>query len=182
MSTPASGSSPYCSPQTYLTRCDKRFVGQLLSDSGAPVAAADIPTHPMILALLSEASGMVESAATVGEMYVISGTRNDLQALTHNSAEYLAGMVAALTTWLLWSRRPNFSLHGEKPPAQAEMAMAFLDDLRDGKRVLGLTENMQSGVAQSEVGSKSDDQTTGSLLVIAAPMLGRRAVVDKLRG
>ena len=141
----ASGTSPYCTAAQFSMFVDTRSISQLLSDSDAPIDVTTFTTNTTLALFLQAASGMIESAATAAGAYVIDPTvtpaRNDLASLTGNSSAQLAWMVASLTWWLLWSRRPNEA----EMPAQCKMAMEWLDKLRRGERILGIKDVALAG-------------------------------------
>lgn len=145
MPTPASGTSPYCSTAQFVEFVDTRNVQDLLSDSGAPVTAGALATNATLLLQLGAASGKVEASATAGGFYVIDPNstppRNDLSALTGNSSNYLAWLVAQIAWYLVWARRPS---SGEPPPTY-EMAQEDLELLRNGRTIFGILENQAAG-------------------------------------
>lgn len=156
-----------------MKRYDARSVAQMLSDDDTPVAAGDLATNETLQALLAEASGEIESAACAGQRYVIDDNRNDLASLTGNSAEHLAGMVAHLTAYLLWCRRPNFVTPGGPPP-KAQEAKDFLERLRLGERVYGILEAHRSANLQAQLQTPAEVETRNGVEVQADRFFGTR--------
>lgn len=149
MPTPISGPIPYCSPAQFLERYDVRTVGQLLSDTDVALSQTDVLQSTILNDLLMEASGWVESAALVANRY----SPNDLYALatdpsalpgTGNSARMLAGIVAGITMFFLWDRRPTKYLEMGLP-LRSEMAIEMLDRLRKGEAIFGIQEVANAG-------------------------------------
>lgn len=173
MATAASGSSAYCTAAQFIQRYDERAVRQLLSDTGA-AAGGSLSSNTVLAALLKEASGLVEAAACAGQRYVITDTQNDLSDLTGNSAELLAGLVAHITMYLLWSRRPNIK-PGDRPPPTWVMATDFLEQLRLGERVFGILENHQAAALDSVVETRGDVETRNGVTIIADRFFGTRS-------
>lgn len=175
MTTPtaASGDSAYCTVTQFLEFVDDRSVRDLLSDDGTRTAGS-LAANATLLLLLGAASGEVEAAACAGQRYVIdpgaTPPRNDLAALTGNSASLLARMVAWLAFHDLWSRRPSEApLH-----PQAQRALDFLERLRLGERVLGVLENHQAGHVEADLQSAAEVTARGGIVVTAERYFGLR--------
>lgn len=167
----ASGTDPYCSVDQLVGFVDERAVRQLLSDTDAPYAG-DLTESTVLASILRRSSGEVESAACAGQRYLIDDTRNDLADLTGNSAEFLAGLVADLAFFRLWSRRPNNDL---KLPASCEQAQEFLERLRLGERVFGNLEDQEAAAISADQESASDVLARGGPTVIAERFFGVRS-------
>lgn len=172
MSTPASGSSPYCTTAQLVSCSDERAVRQLLSDVGAMVTG-DLDDDPTLALFLGAASGLVESAASTGERYLVNADENDLTALTGNSKLFLAKMVADLALHDLWTRRKN-GKPGDRPPVNVERAEKFLEQLRLGERVFGILESQQSGALDTVVETSYEVDQRRGVIVEADRFFGRR--------
>lgn len=121
--------------------------------------------------LLREASGMVEMACLRGERY----SPADLAGLTGNAAESLAGLVAGITLWLLWERRPT-RLATMQLPLRAQMAMDQLAHLEAGDRIFGILEVASAGVAsQPEFMTPNDLEYRNFTSVISKRYFGSRS-------
>lgn len=148
-------------------------MAELLSDTGAPVADDDLDSDPALAAALAEASGEVEAAACLGQRYVIEEDRNDLAALTDNAAAFLAGMVAHLAMFRIWSRRPAL-LASREPPPLYERAERFLEQLRLGERVFGILESHRAADTDSEADSPSDVENRNGIVFQSSRLFGTR--------
>jgi len=164
---------PYCTVAGLLARHDERSIRKLLADDGAAVVGS-LDTHPTLLALLREASGLVEAALTVGGRY----DPDDLTQLVHgtgvgsNAAEFLAGQVAHLAFFKLWERRNNDP--NGRPPAQVEAALKWLEQLADGEMVLGFVAHKQAGVLQTRTELAADVERRQGVVVEAQRLFSRR--------
>lgn len=168
MATPLSGASAYCTAAQLVQRYDTRTVGDLLSDSGTRLTAAQVLSSTVLAALLKQASGMLESACLVGKRY----TPDDLAALEGNSAELAAGLVADLAIWLLYNRRPE---RRKEMPGQVEVAFEFLDKIRSGERIFGFVEHAESATTQANVETSEDVEGRNGLAVQADRFFGTRS-------
>lgn len=132
---------------------------------------------------MQEASGLIEAACLVGARYRIlpaNGSTpaiNDLLAIQNaetNSSAMLAGLVAMLTMYLAWVRRPARFAKAAMP-ADTELAFERLDKLEKGELLFGTVENQQSGIVNIyQEGPREYDDRRLSVRV-AAPFFGRRA-------
>jgi hypothetical protein len=176
MATAASGSDPYCTATQFVSFFDERSVRELLSDDEAPVTG-NLDDNDALADILRSASGEVEASACAGQRYVINSSRNDLEALTGNSAAYLAYLVGCLAFNRLWLRRPNTQV--QLPPA-CEKADEFLERLRLGERVFGILENHQAAALAAEVETPAQVEARRGLVYSADRLFGRR--VNRLGG
>ena len=172
MSTPASGSSPYCTTDQLVSCSDDRTVRQLLSDVGASVTG-DLDDNPTLNLFLGAASGLVEAAAATGQRYIVDAAGGDLAALTGNSKLFLAKMVADLALHDLWTRRKN-GKPGDRPPVNVERAEKFLEQLRLGERVFGILESHQAGALDTIEDTSADVERRRGVVVEATRFFGLR--------
>ena len=107
---------------------DERTILDLLSDTGD--YAGDPTTDAKLLVLLSAASGQIEAACGVADLY----KPDDLAKLTGNSLALLKQLVAALTMVSLVRRRPEKYGSDYWQAVRAETE-EYLDRLRKGERL-----------------------------------------------
>lgn len=129
----------YATPANMLSRFDKRLIGGLVSDTGTEVAEGDLPTNAVLLELLADASGEVESALTVGERY----SADQLAALTGNSQKLLIRLVCEITWLNLVGRRGE--KYTEDYEAMRKAAGDRLNRLRKGENVFNIQATLEAG-------------------------------------
>jgi len=146
VSTPLTSATSYCSAAEFVKRYDVRSIGDRLGDTGVRVDATSALTDPNLAVLLRQASGMVEEACFRGRRY----TPDDLTTLllsgtppgTSAGADRLRGLVADLTLWLVYNRRPDPT----RPiPSQCQLAHNTLELLATGYRIFSLSEFADAG-------------------------------------
>jgi hypothetical protein len=155
--TPDSSSSSYLTPAELLERYDARLVCQYVSDTGVPDDSTQILTDPNLLAILADASAMVESAALVGGRY----RPGDLQALTatnNGTLRYIGGglvkrLVANLAMGLLRQRR---GMRDDQPFPPYEDALRQLELLRKGETIFPFLEAEEAGQIEEQYMELSD--------------------------
>ncbi len=140
----------YATPTDLAQYYDGRVIADLASDSDAPVA--DITADPKVLAILSAASGRVDSALTVANHYRPENLATMI-ADAGDAAALLKWLVATIAIAMLLSRRPG-SRYEERYRATVKDAEDFLDRLRKGERVFG------EATAQRDAGLPSVDGPT----------------------
>jgi hypothetical protein len=153
MSTPDSGLTPYCTPARFLQAYDVRTIADLLSDDGQRLTPANVASSPILAVLLAEASGWFESVCFTADRY----SEADIYGVINqagNGASMIAGLVAGITMWMCFDRRPDKASKYELP-AKAQLAMEMLDRLRKGERILPIAENGAAGLPASFVLSPS---------------------------
>ncbi len=168
MGTPLSGATPYCTAQQFVDRFDWRTAADLLSDSGTRLTLQQVLASTVLLELLQEASGLVESACMVGNRYAPA----DLAGLTGNSQQLLIGLTAGVAAFHLFSRRPDRKL--DVPP-RAQWAMEMLAKLEEGTAVFGILEVAEAGVVDHLVEQPSDVEARNMVTRIAGRFFGRRS-------
>lgn len=178
MPTIGSGLSAYATLQDLANRFDIRPIRQLVSDVGVPLDPAGNMVAGEVNALLMEASGWVEAAASAGARYEITPTRNDLLTIYQsgtNTAEMLKGLVCAITYWMIWERRPEWL--GGNPgelPSRVKIALQKLEDLNQGHIVFGLVESEEAGDMSDYTETAQDVQNRHGITVTARPLFGPR--------
>lgn len=172
--TVTSGSTAYCTAAQMVARYDTRSLGQLLSDSNTVALTADeVLASTKLAAFLKEASGQVEAAALFGEKY----TAADLAALSGtNGGETLAGLVADLTMWRIWDRRPD---KNGPLPKRCEFAFAMLEQLRAGDRIFGFQQTVEAGRIDHEQTTADEARIRGGPSVILERYFGIRGDRDR---
>lgn len=168
MSTPVSGSSPYCSATQFLNRYDVRTVAECLSDTDTPLDVSAVPTDTKLAALLKGSSGKLEAAALLGGKY----TPADLASLTGNMSEWIADIVADLTAPKVLGRRfMEFPEYAER----LKEANGVLQALSEGRLIFGLQEVIDAGLIDDEVESASTVEARRMITFQASRYFGTRA-------
>jgi phage gp36-like protein len=116
----------YATCSDMAARYDVRLIGDLVSDTGAQVIAADLPTNANLLAALTDASSAVDAALFVGNRY----TPAQLASLSDTGASLLRRLVSDLALIYLKRRRGRFD--SEKDAALLKEVNDALKALRDG--------------------------------------------------
>lgn len=125
---------PYATPSAALLRYDSRRVGQLCADDGSQVSASALLSDPVLLELLDDASGMIDSALLRGGRY----TQDDLRSLSDADAKLLTRLTCDLCYGLLVSRRGYTSTElNALAPAYAG-SLALLDRLGNGELIFNV--------------------------------------------
>ncbi len=170
--TVISGTVAYCTPAQFLQRYDYRTVGRLLLDAPPGplgIAKADVLADPNLATFLLEASGEVEMACLLGEYYTVG----DLIALVStNGGEKLAGLVADLTMWRVYDRRPD---KAAEMPQRCEIARGLLDALAEGKKIFPFLESAKAGHLNSAVETPPQVVARNGSVVQSQRYWGRRA-------
>ena len=165
--TSISALTPYCTGPQFVTFYDARPTAQLLSDTDIPIPIASVPTYPGLITLLMVASGKAESIALMGGRYQPA----DLQALTGNSANLLAWLVAALTVPLLKQRRTDVAAP-DFP--QREEAQQWFAALEDGKTIFSTADAAAAGEMTDYVEQDFDVEARQLATYTAARLFGTR--------
>lgn len=145
--TPNSSTSSYVTPEEFLLRKDIRPASMLVLDTGLAATEVQLQTNAVLLAILKESSGIVESAATAGAKYSALDIAAQVAAGTA-CGEMIKGYISDIAAHRLAERRwqtNQDTLEGYKA------ALEFLKRLRDGELVLPFAE-----VATASVPSNSD--------------------------
>lgn len=167
-----SGTTPYCTSAQFVQRWDTRSVGRLLSDTNTALTSTEVLASTLLAELLKEASGEVELGCFRGERYSI----DDLVALVGtNAGKKLAGLVADLTMWRLYDRRPD--REGTVPP-RCEAALKVLEQLADGELIFGLVNQGRAGVMSHRVLSGTDVRIRNNRIVQQRRYMGVRSDED----
>ena len=140
----------YATSADFAARYDVRLLGDLISDSGNRVGQNSLATNPNLLAILADASGLINSALLVSQMYAVA----DLVSLststdTNYAADkaYLARLTCDLAFGLLNLRR---GIVNYPQAAQYKEAQEILAKIKAGERVFNIPANVDSGLPQTD--------------------------------
>lgn len=129
----------YAAPSDLILRYDRTTVGQLCGDDKRAVSGVDLPTDPVCLGMLNDASGMIDAALLVGNRY----TPADLLGLSSNSSFLLIRVCCDIAMALLIDRRPGWN--PERSKAIHELADSHLEKLRTGENTFNIQASMDAG-------------------------------------
>lgn len=167
--TVTSGSVSYASVADLLIRYDERRIRDLVGDDGRREPTSSLATSTVLLELLAESSGEVESACLVAEKY----TAADLVALTGNGESLLKRLVCDIAFQFLIDRRGK---DGEnEKPWRYERALEKLQQLRDGARIFGFQETQNAGHPVEGYRTEAQIQDQALSTYQAQRFFGRRA-------
>lgn len=136
----------YATPADMITRYDVRVLGDLVSDTGTRVASGSLSANAVLLAVLEDASGEIDSACLQAKRY----TSADLAALTGNSAAHLKRITCTIAFGLLWERRPWSDDDDSGREEAQKRARQQLDMLRKGITVFDVEEAKDAGLPAVE--------------------------------
>lgn len=166
-----SQSSSYLSATECLKRVDWRVFADLCSDDGTRLFdQATVAGSVNFLALLDDASGMVEQACFVAKAY----THDDLTALVAAASVGRAALyrlIARLAVVLAYERRPDLK---REVPATYQTALDDLQMLREGARIFSFTETQEAGLTESHVETPAEVVERGGTVVLAERFFGTR--------
>ena len=132
-------SSSYIAYADLTAFADEQTVKDLLSDDGD--YAGDPASDTKLLMLMAAASGQVEAACGVSNMY----TPEELAALEDNTLALLKQITSALCLVMLVRRRPE-KFGSEYWAAVEERTEKYLDRLRRGERLFDDANRRAAGV------------------------------------
>lgn len=164
---------PYCTQAEFVVWHDPNAIVELLADGESIPPVTDIDgTTPnsasgqKVTKFLLEASGEVETAATVGKRY----SPDDLASLTGAGKIRLSKLVGDLAFWRLMQRRRPVSADPRQVPGAIE-ALELLAKIESGAMIFPTVESQSAGLPDSVT---SSDPTIGPQIVIgAARLFGR---------
>jgi phage gp36-like protein len=128
----------YASSADMTARYDENVLKDLSSDDGTP--AAQLATATAMTAALDDASGQIEAAVLVAQMYQVS----DLTALTGNSLALLKQITCDIAMYRMLKRRPE--KYGKELVEAKKYCDEYLEMLRQGKRVFNVAANIAAGL------------------------------------
>lgn len=148
----------FATPAQLILQYDSRRVRELASDSGTPVAVADIATNEVLLHVLGRATEMVLAAARVGEEY----TEEDLQELADSatSGYELRGIVCDLAFGLLVMRRGTGAADLDRLSPAFGAAQRTLQLISDGARIFSRIDDGLHAEAGNPRTVNLNEQTT----------------------
>jgi phage gp36-like protein len=150
-----------------VARFDVRALQQLTSDTDSPTVSGSLASNDRMLAVLADASGMVEAACSVAGQYLPA----DLQALTGVSLSFLKRLVCDLAMGLLILARPGLQMD---TPEAYERALETLKELRQGELVFGLIQQQDAGHLDVDVEPRRDVELRNGIVVESARYFGVR--------
>lgn len=130
----------YATPAEFNARYDVRVSGDLVDDTGDQQTATELLTDTVLQAMLDDASGDIEAALGVGELY----TPADLAALTGNAQKHLVRICCDIA-WVYLARRRGL-LPADEHKAATDLAEAHLERLRKGQNVFNIAERDASTI------------------------------------
>lgn len=168
MATSNSSATAYASVADAILRHDERQWGDLVSNDNTRVAAAALPTNDVMLALLKEASGMVEMACLRGLRYSSTDLGTNISGV---SKQLLIGLVVELAFWKATVRR-----HPDRELAATSIwALQILDKLAEGEKIFSFDEAAAAGVQNSAFMQQSDWQRLNLSTTQARRYWGQRS-------
>lgn len=161
----------------FLKRVDPLAVGKLASDvAGVPVVAGALPTNPNVLAALLDASGLFESACSVGGRY----SKEDIAVILAAPTTAACGMMWRILTDIAWAglfeRRPNKDI---PTPPSLERSLAWLDMLADGRRIFPFLQSEDAGVMEVVHVTPDDIEQRNGAVYQARAFYGTRSDRDR---
>lgn len=164
--TPNSSATAYAAYSDLALTHDARQLGDLVLDNDTRAPASVLSANPVILAMLGQASGMVEMACFRGGRY----SADDLQGLTGVSQQLLIKLVCELAFWNLTIRR-----HPDKPmSAMAIWAFQTLESLGSGASIFSFVETEAAGNPLSNLLTPQEALRIGLVSIAAERFYGRR--------
>jgi len=167
--TPLSGAAAYCTAAQFVEFFDVRTAGDYLSDTGQRLPPPDVIASTILATLLKTASGRMESQLVRGGRY----TPDDLNALTNNGVAFLRQLVAGLTAFYLWMRRPTKFMKDDMPGI-SKIALEDVDMLGNGLEILPFSEAAKAGRINHHVTTAAEVNDRGLAEVGARRFFGRR--------
>jgi hypothetical protein len=131
ISTLDTAASSYITAAEFLKRYDYRTIARYCSDTDTAITLAALPTNVNLLALLNDASGILEMAVLRGARYTASQIAN----LTGVAKAARDRIIADVAICLVYERRPDIFDHRE--PVCYTRAMSLIDALAEGKTIFG---------------------------------------------
>lgn len=137
--------SQYAQNSDFIVRYDVRTVADLLSDTGAPVAAASVATNSVLSSLLQDASADIDAACFRGNRY----TPAQLIDLTGTSAQLLIRLCCDMGLLYLKRRRGRY-----KADVDGELAKSVDDRLKalaNGENYLMLADQDEAAASTEQL-------------------------------
>lgn len=175
--TLASSTDLLCPVSEFIKRVDQAAIGKLASNTTTPVSAAELLTDANVIAALRDASGIFESAASVGGRYSKEDIAVILAAANTNAQGMLFRIVADVAWAQLFERRPNKDI---PTPASMERSLQWLDYLADGRRIFPFLESEEAGHIERIESSVDDIELRNGVVYQAQAYYGVRS--DRNRG
>jgi phage gp36-like protein len=128
----------YASATDLIARFDEGVVADLCGDNGVP--AADLSSNTKLSTALSDASGDINSAVMVSDLY----TADDLADLTGDDLAFLKRLTCDLAMGYLMGRRPEKYAEGAVKNL-TEQARTHLEQIRQGVHLFNIEATKSAG-------------------------------------
>lgn len=143
----------YLTGEQFLNYYDARRVGELLSDTGIPVEAGDIPDDPVLEEAIAAACGEIDTHCQQGKRYakadieaIITGNTLDPSNVAYRKASAVLKQLAAdLTFGTLMARRGYSAETMARLAPRLVAAQETLEQLYQGRRVFDLSTAIEAG-------------------------------------
>jgi len=165
--TPNTSATSYLPAAEFLKRTDTRKVGQLCSDTNTAIPIGSLPTDANLEAALLDASGELETACLVGKKY----DPVDIAALTGSGLSMVYRVLTVLAWNNLIDRRLDLNIEQHPKTPWAE---AVLEALRQGDRILSLSEVQDAGHLDYQDQTDADEVQRDGIVVQMDRYFGRR--------
>lgn len=133
----------YCTPAQMFFRYDLRFIANLLSDTGVPIAQGSLATNANLLDILAQASSELKMAVRQGRKY--EDLLLDKLYSDPNTSVQLYSLVADYAFGVICARR------GMDVPKELatryEESLRKIEDLRNGIKLFDDPTHAQAGVS-----------------------------------
>lgn len=124
----------YATQQDLIDRYDARTLGDLVKDDNSRETVTDLASNAVLEAMLSEASGKINTAILQGGRYTVE----DLNSLTGDDAQFLTGLCCRIAFWFLWQRRPYSNREDSRRSEFENQYKESLQLLRSGTEILNI--------------------------------------------
>lgn len=138
-----------------VLRYDVRRLGDLILDDDTRAEPGAISGHPVVQAMLSDATGLINSALLAGDRYSLIDINIFGTALSEASKNLLKRMCCDLAYGLLLARRGYSATDTSAMAPRYMEAKELLEQLKQGDRIFDLLTTKAAGlVQQAKISSK----------------------------
>jgi len=145
----------YALPADLIARKSSQTLGQLVTESGTAVSAANLLSDAVLQAAIDSAAGAVDAALLQAGRYIPS----DLQGLSGNSQAYLVHIVCEIAMAYLFARKPTYRTDDYE--AQLKIHDLYLERLRRGENIFNIQKVVNAGTPTYEQPSVAITQSLG---------------------